>query len=279
MNIFKYLKQHNRLKVIISILNVTICVAIITFSSIAYAWFAHNEQVEASGMQISVRYDGSSISPTTIYALKFDGVNGAVAYEIDDEHPVSVQMSEYDCIFTDRNINTPLIIRVEAEGLKDFDKFISVSIPCKANYTNNQSSPLQLNTSEDSTDEILNYLSNVLVVRLGCYLKINGERIRDTFDPSNESDVVTIYEGSRDALLESDIRGKFVGEENLKTKEINLEIPYDTFSPYLDDEGKLIFFIELDYEDGLISNFLSHSEESETGEVEFLADLGIISLR
>lgn len=271
-NIIEHLKTNKRYKVALSTFNILVLGLLIAFSSYVYGWFAFNSETYANEMGVAVMCDENSINPISIYALKYDGIDGAVAIPINDEK-VEIQMSEYDCIFVDRNVNSPLIIRVEAEGFTNDQEDIVVKIPCLSKYTTNEG--MSLDTSEGSTDKISDFLSNVLVIKLGCTLKIDGEYVRDSYDIEVEENVKTIFEGARDSLRESEITGRFVTNQT-KVDTIELTLTPSDYQDCIVD-GKLVFFVELDYSDELINDFLTYSDDSE--ETEFKNDLGTIILK
>lgn len=113
------------------------------------AWFSMNQSVSATGMSVRVA-KMSNINILSCYAIRYDGKYGAIAYDISGGDS-DITMSEYDYVFTDRNVNTPLFIRMEIANF-DTTKDLTVSIPCTGSYkTDNKIDP---------------YLSNVVSVKL-----------------------------------------------------------------------------------------------------------------
>lgn len=245
------------------------------FIDFSFACFSNNQQVGAGGLQLGVDSYVSTITTQSGYAFKYDGVNGAMAIDLDG-YTEKIQMSEYDNIFTDRNINTPLIIRVEVDGVPNNpDDKITVNVPCSSNYTDNGTNPL----SFVSGDTILSYLSNVIKIRIGCGLLIGGNLVVDNYDPTQASDVPIIYEGARDHLITEDstvVVGTFVNDSTkTKVKTISLDFPQSIYSAFITNTDELVFYIEVDYDNVLINSYNLNSV-NDGGQVIFADDFGTI---
>lgn len=127
------------------------------------AWFASNSAVAATGMSVTVD-PGSDLQILSCYAVRYDGNYGAIAYDITGGNE-SVTMSEYDYIFTDRNVNTPLFLRMEISNF-DTDKNLAVNIPCSGSYM---------------TDEKIDpWLSNVVCAKFMRGIKVGDNVVPDT---------------------------------------------------------------------------------------------------
>ena len=88
--------------------------------------------------------------------------------------------SEYDVIFTDKNVNTPLFFRVVAQGIPNTEGgYISVTIPCT---TPNYSQSSNTITAGDGLNA-QGVLSNVITCKLGCGLIENEQRVTDAYFP------------------------------------------------------------------------------------------------
>ncbi len=95
------------------------------------AWFSMNQSVSATGMSVRVA-KASNINILSCYAIRYDGNSGAIAYDISGGNS-NITMSEYDYVFTDRNVNTPLFVRMEIANF-DTTRDLTVSIPCTGSY-------------------------------------------------------------------------------------------------------------------------------------------------
>ena len=98
----------------------------------AYAWFnsASQKSSDADGFNV---YAGSSLNIISAYAVRYDGTYGAIAIDISGGNK-GISMSEYDYIFTDRNVNTPVFLRLEITGYQS-ENNLTVTIPCTGEYS------------------------------------------------------------------------------------------------------------------------------------------------
>ena len=146
------------------------------------AWFSSNQSVSGSGMSVTVD-PGSQLQILSCYAVRYDGNYGAIAIDVSSGNE-NITMSEYDYIFTDRNVNTPLFIRMEISGF-DSTKDLTVNIPCSGSYKNG-------NVVEP-------YLSNVVSAKFMRGIKVNGTVVPDanTWTGNNQTTapVINSYNG------------------------------------------------------------------------------------
>ena len=181
------------------------------------AWFSSNRSVEATGLSVTVK-KGSSIKLLSCYAIRYDGNYGALATNVMNGG-ASIAMSEYDYIFRDRNVNTPMFLRM---GITNFDTSndLTVTIPCTGGYkTDNKVEP---------------YLSNVVSAKFMCGIKSGNTVSVDnntwTGDDVTTSAVVASYQG----MLENahDVIGTPYVTGNTKQNSITLTLPAATaFDP------------------------------------------------
>ena len=95
--------------------------------SAAFAWFSSVNTIDNSTTGFGVNYDESTITATSVYCVKYDGIDGGVATKVTEEN-YSLVMSEYDYIFQDKNVNTPLFLRIVIEGFNKA-KDLTVVVP------------------------------------------------------------------------------------------------------------------------------------------------------
>lgn len=87
-----------------------IVVVFSTFFNRSLGWFAQNTEVGAEGLNVTT--DTDRRGSLSIEGVKYD--MDQLAFVItDDEH---LQMNEHDTIFVERNIYTPLVLRVKLSG-------------------------------------------------------------------------------------------------------------------------------------------------------------------
>ena len=272
-------------KLIASSISLFFSIFLVVAVTVSYGWFSSNQEVQARGMAIRIEADQTSITTISCYAYKYDGIYGAVAINVDENN--NIEMSEYDKIFQDRNINTPLIIRVEVDGVStEADGQIIVKVPCTGKYSNSQTNDMACDVSTGSTEKILNKLSNVLYVKVGCglYDSETQQVVKDEYDPTQSSSTTPIYSGARDRF---NLDGNYATTEysfvdvSDHTKENLLEIPlpYSSYSSFIDTQNNnsLVFYIEYNYSSDLVNDFIVHGYISEGEErVVFTGDLGTI---
>ena len=127
------------------------------------AWF-NAVTAQGTGANGFSAYAGSNIDILSCYAVRYDGSHGAVAVDVSGGNQ-KIAMSEYDYIFTDRNVNTPLFLRMEIAGF-DTTKNLSVSIPCSGSYKN-------------ESNQVEPYLSNVVCAKFLYGLKQGNNLVVD----------------------------------------------------------------------------------------------------
>ncbi len=286
--------------------------AVIFFTDYSLGWYSENRKLSAKGFQISIE-ENSSVTTLSTYAFRYDGLYGAVCLQIGDN--TEIAMSEYDVIFTDKNINTPLFFRVVAQGIPNSaGGSITVTIPCTTPNYSTTSNVIQ----NDDGLSAQNVLSNLITCKLGCGLVLDGTRTVDNYIPQSTSQArvesnVTIFTGVRDLMNKNNMAannvksGKFINNEEFDendtivsakktTTQISLTIEYEDYQDYLcsvvtdpttneitsydyesDNKDCLVFYIEFDYDDNLINLYRQHTEES--GLAEFRNDIGVISIK
>lgn len=242
----------------------------------AYAWFnnvSHHES-QSDGFLIE---GGSSVNIESAYAVRYDGTNGAMATNL-FTNP-AIEMSEYDYIFTDRNVNTPLFLRLELTGFTKTND-ITITVPCTGSY------------KEDGSTAIANNLSNVISLKLLSGLKVGGSIVKDTYTWSGDSASTAAVKSSYDGMLalandKSLPAGTpYVVSSAKTTTSITLTLSAATVfnqSMIITDgeEEKVIIFIEFDYHVTKTVNLVSEYINSYNGayhDFSFVDDIGTIVL-
>ena len=235
------------------------------------AWFALNDNVNGDGMNVTVA-SGSDLSILHCYAVRYDGEKGAIAVDI-SSGTQQITMSEYDTIFTDRNVNTPLFLRME---LTDFDQNdnITVTIPCDGEYK--------------VDDKVQPYLSNVVSAKFLYGLKNGNNVTADNYtwtgtNVSNEN-VLASYQGM--LARSKDFTGTPFVSNSTKQNSVSLTInANDIFnSTYIiqrGDDEVVVVYIALDYHvsgnNNLITDYLDSYSGSEHS-LAFSSDIGTITI-
>lgn len=279
--------KNKMIKSLLSLLLTTIlCFAvIIAYSSMSHAWYSDNKDTTVTGYSVKVK-TFSQMSTLSCYSLHFDGIYNAICEEITDENN-NITMSEYDKIFSDRNINTPLILRLTVAGVPGNDgDFIKINIPCTSEY-------------KDSEGKVITSLSNVVKAYVGCGLYNQETQLVDTPDEytpvptktTKEPDNIAIFEGVRDAIRKAHAyrEDSFIDITNeTKSNEITIKLEYNEYKDfiYTDVIGEgnvetncLVFYIIFDYVDDLINDYIdSHTDANGSLDsiISFTSDIGTI---
>ena len=149
----------------------------------AYAWFnnVQHSNTQSDGFLIE---GGSSLNILSCYAVRYDGQQGAIAIDVLNSQQ-GIVMSEYDSKFLDRNVNTPLFLRMELSNFET-DQDLTITVPCNGAY-------------KTADGKVNPYLSNVVCAKFMYGLKVNGNVTVDnkTWSGSSVSngDVIASYQG------------------------------------------------------------------------------------
>lgn len=237
----------------------------------AIAWFALNANADGTGMSVTAA-NGSELSVLHCYAVRYDGDKGAIAIDISGGNE-QITMSEYDTIFTDRNVNTPLFLRIELSDFNQNDD-VTVTIPCIGAY--------------EVDGMIQPYLSNVVSAKFLFGLKSGNTVSADNYtwsgtNVSNES-VLASYQGM--LARSKDFTGTPFVSNQTKQNSITLTIDADeifnqNYIVHRDDKDIVVVYIALDYHvsgsDNLITDYLD-SYNGADHELSFANDFSVITL-
>lgn len=251
----------------------------------AVAWFASKRSESAESNEFVIYQDTSSITTISCYAIKYDGVYGAMAKKLVSGEDNEFKMSEYDYILRDKNINTPLFLRVEISGFNT-SKDLQISIPCEGAYLVN------------GQNYINPYLSNVVCSKFSYGLLINNNLVPDTYvledDEIVGGDVNTIYMGMRDRVASME-GTPFVKSSSQKDSTIYLNLdhtslyqPANIVSRDVDGDGNnediVVIYLVFDYYETNNVNLVDDYVNSYDGSgldysLNFSSDIGLMTLR
>lgn len=251
----------------------------------AFAWFVGKIQDSKNAEDFIIYHDDSSITTLSCYAIKYDGVYGAMAKRLVTGGDNEFKMSEYDYILRDKNINTPLFLRVEITGF-DTSKDLQIEIPCNGSY------------KVSGQNYINPALSNVVCSKFSYGLLVNNAVVPDNYVlTENEivgGDVKTIYMGMRDRV--SSIEGiPFVKSATQKDNFVQLYLDHTSLyqssnisSRDVDGDGVneniVVIYLVFDYYETGSVNLVEDYVNSYDGtgldySLTFNSDIGLISLR
>ena len=251
----------------------------------AVAWFASKRSESAESNEFVIYQDTSNITTISCYAIKYDGVYGAMAKKLVSGADNEFKMSEYDYILRDKNINTPLFLRVEISGFNT-SKDLQISIPCEGAYLVN------------GQNYINPYLSNVVCSKFSHGLLINNNVVPDTYvledDEIVGGDVNTIYMGMRDRVASME-GTPFVKSSSRKDSTIYLDLdhtslyqPANIISRDVDGDGNnediVVIYLVFDYYETNSVNLVEDYVNSYDGlgldySLNFSSDIGLMTLR
>ena len=250
----------------------------------SFAWFMSNNKVENPTSGFNVQSDSSEITTISCYAIQYDGIYGASATRLVSGQPHNISMSEYDYILRDKNVNTPLFLRIEMAGFNK-TKDLQISIPCSGAYKTGNNAYID------------NNLSNVVCTKFSYGLLVNGNVVKDDYDltgdPEDDAEAAsTIYTGMRDRMAGVDGTPFVVSssqKNSVVTLTLNHENVYDPnflMETTLDGNTveKVVIYLEFDYYVTNTVNLVEDYVESyEDAGIEhnnrFYSDIGIISLK
>ncbi len=260
-------------KISIAILRVIVAFCILLFAlsylNLSFGWFSDSKIVNAGGSYVKVGID-KSVNLVSCHVFRYTD-NGVVCSDATDSQ--SYEMMKYDTILTDKNVNTPLFLRVTAEGIPSDGRF-TVTVPL--------------------TEGTAPYkLSDVISVKVAFGLKIDGDVSADAFTPdsdnSGKGDNVKIFGGVRD-LVKSDeyknvnyLESTFGGQQKITFtldsalyKDYMCAIENGVCDYTAETKNALVFYVVFDYDEDLISEFLKN--EVSISEITFSNDIGTITI-
>ena len=219
---------------------------------------------------------GSNLEILNCYAVRYDGNYGAIAFDISGGNE-SITMSEYDYIFTDRNVNTPLFLRMEIASFES-DKDLTINIPCSGSYmTDNKIDP---------------YLSNVVAAKFMRGIKVNGSVVPDTNTWTGTGQTTQPVINSYQGMLANarDVTGTPFVNDGVKQNFITLTLrASDIFNQnYIftkQDTGKeyVVVFVVLDYyvtnDVNLVTSYLDSYNHDPSHSLSFTSDIQKMTLR
>ena len=241
-----------------------------------YAWFVAKTNAYTSGSAFKIN-SPANVDILSCYAVRYDGLYGAIAIDISSGEE-KISMSEYDSVFLDRNVNTPLFLRMEITNFNTDDD-LTVSIPCFGPYKNG--------------NLIRPYLSNVVSARFTTGIKVDGSVVADenswTGNNVSTAEVINSYKGMV-SNIENTVGTPFV-TVNTKQNLITLTLPAeDVFDDDLiitkkdaedNDIDVVVVYIAFDYhvtnEVNLVSSYLA-SYGSSDATFMFVSDIQSINL-
>ncbi|GEM_PF-5283916 len=222
---------------------------IIALSSGTYAWLKQNAAVSSSGLPYLLD-DSRGISIQNVEIYKRDGKEGARLVTEADR----IDMTEYDTIFTDRNVDTPIIYRIILDPVPA-GRDIKWTVQC-------------LEVSRSWTDtgtaegKMKQYYSNISAIKIGT----------GTAELNALTEPEAVYTGAIAHLAEDGVAASRSFATDRRTGDARNRYEHvskvdelsDTVTVKSSDihEGKLVLYMQLSYNPELVASAM---EDYETG--------------
>ncbi len=265
-----------------------------------FAWKAMNKRLESANMKMTVQ-PVSDVTTISCYALRYDGTFGAVCFKIGEDaangEVLNVPMTEFDRIFRDRVVNTPLIYVLELGKVpNNSGSSISIKVPCTEKFILPSGGSATNYYTDDGTGPryaIQDVISNIVSVKINC-----GGDITDPTPTTNSrvENNVNIFNTQLDAfknITSGSRMAEFVSFSTnngvttyTKTESVQIRLTQSEYSPFLydalDEDGEtskhLTLYIQFDYDEALMDLYIAHMMNDLDTDVNFASDLGIIQM-
>jgi len=254
-----------RRKIIINMLSSVVIIA--TLAGCSFAWVGMNKQFYSNGLEMQVKTKtGVIISNCQVY--KRDGMSGAINVT-EEEH---LELTEYDTVFPDKNVDTPIILRVELSQIPSSNPTLAFDLTCSGTWT----------TDGTASGKLAKHLSNIVEIRFGfCH------EVDDLFDPNDTSKNATQIFDTAYAELQENFSGlRFAKVSKSGSTYTNVEktnvISSDEISGYESNDGKLVIYVAICYAEDLVAAYLNQNDFAEGGDtlsemIDFPNDMGRIT--
>ena len=275
-------------------LSVIINLAVISLCLIAssFAWISMSTSVKSGNHKMTIQAV-SDVTTISCYALRYDGSLGAVCYKIGEGEGevLDVEMTEFDRIFRDRSVNTPLIYVVELANVPDNEgNYISIKVPCREKYISVSGSKTnEYTASSDAVFSIQNYISNIISVKIGCGGAISALTPTTTQRIQNNVDRFNTERTAFKSVTSGDRVGQFAvasGATYTKTNSVQVKLTQAEYTSYLftlenEDESTgnhLILYIQFDYDEALMDAYINLISDDLDEDIAFADDLEVIQI-
>ena len=271
--------------------------ACLVTTSVTYAWVSINKGVMASNMRMTIQ-PVSDVTTLSCYALRFDGSLGAICYKIGEgqDEVLDVTMTEFDRIFRDRIVNTPLIYVLELGNVPNTaGSYISIKVPCTGKYIQ-PATGAATNSYVDNGNSsyvINEYISNVISVKIGCSGSITEPTATTTQRVENNVNIFKTQIANFRSITSGDRMAEFVSVTRSndtvtysKVQNVQIRLTQSEYSGFLynaPDEGggssnHLMLYIQFDYDESLMDTYITRMTDDSKTDIAFVDDLGVIQM-
>ncbi len=261
-----------------------------------YAWTAANKQAESRNMAMTIQAV-SDVTTISCYALRYDGSLGAICYKIGEGNGevLDVPMTEFDRIFRDRIVNTPLIYVLELGKVPNTASgAITIKVPCLQPFIQKANGDLVNQMTDDGTRfAIRDYISNVISVKINSSGPITEPTATTTQRIANNVNIFNTQKNAFANITSGERMAEFcsITTENgvttfQKEQAVQIRLSYNDYAANLydalDEDGAtsshLVLYIQFDYDEALMDAYIAHMTNDLDTDVDFADDLGVIQM-
>ncbi len=208
--------------------------------SLSFAWLALNRAADAEGIQMQM--DAQSMSITNYDVYKYNSETNEVDNITSDD--TIYELEPYDSIFTERNVNTPLLLRVKLSGFPTESAAINFTVSCIDGHTN---------MGDDYTSNIV-YVKYATESTINAYAAAQGENELNGETSSNDEIYYTATEYFRTVNEKSQFaQAEFSGNKYVYTGEKALSLDCSLALSAAEKSGQsAVVYLIIDYEPDLV---------------------------
>lgn len=219
---------------------ILIVVALLSVSTLSYAWLTRNKELESQGQKMQIEAQGVITESYKVYRYNND------TNHIDDITTDTniYEMAAYDSIFTERNVNTPLLYEISLRNVPDVATMITVRLECsESTYT-------RVTNAGGFTSNIV-YSECASLSTINVWANSNGYSpvsagYSDQADRDDKFDTIVSYFNSVGTET------KFV--TSLSPSPVKSSVMEYNITATGDAQGKAVVYLIIDYDQELVSD-------------------------
>ena len=289
-------RKLNRL--ITSVISLLACLILLVAGT--FAWKAVNKSLETRNISMTIQ-PVSDVTTISCYALRYDGTLGAVCFKIGENaqngEVLNVPMTEFDRIFRDRIVNTPLIYVLELGNVpNNTGSSITIKVPCTERFilpSNGVATNYYVDNGSGAHFSIQDYISNIVSVKIGCGGEITDPTPTTSQRIENNVNIFNTQLAAFRAITSGSRMAEFVTITSSngtttysKVDSVQIQLTQSEYTAFLydaeDEDGgtskHLTLYIQFDYDEALMDAYIAHMTNDLDTDVDFASDLGVIQM-
>jgi len=209
-------------------------------SFFTFAWFANSRDSSVAGLDVHVE-DVKALYIKDYYVYRYSDDSKAGVLDTSDH----IHLSSYDTVFTDRNNNTPIIIKFVMEGatISNGDNF-TISIDCSSALLEN--------------NKIVSSLSNIVQFKCGIISALD-----------NVSNANTIYTTSKTFFGDTNNTFSSATFVSGTTKNNTISLSVSGYT----SGTNLTIYLQLNYDSTLVNSYLESNQGSSSVNIDLLGQI------